>query len=91
MLELLVTLAVLSLIASIAALGLRRIDRGAAANPARTIGDSLSAAIDSSRTTTVALPDSAPPQLVTVNADGSVVADSSLHVDRLTGKVARAK
>jgi hypothetical protein len=91
MLELIITLAVLALIASMTTLALRRTDRADPADRAHTISDSSNAAVDASRTSSVALPDSVLPRIGTVHPDGSVVADSSLHVDRLSGSVPHAK
>jgi prepilin-type N-terminal cleavage/methylation domain-containing protein len=90
--EMLVVLALLGVVASIAAVALPPV----AAPPASTALDSLATArrtaITSGRPVTVVLSfDSGPARRVTAFPDGRVVADSDVPVDLFTGRVNAAR
>jgi prepilin-type N-terminal cleavage/methylation domain-containing protein len=88
LIELMVVLVILSVIASVTGLALRRaqplraVDRRLA-----VIAEARRVAIDSGRTVTVTVTvgEDSVPVAVTVHPDGSVITDASLGVDRLTG------
>ena len=83
--ELVVSVTLLGLIASVAGLALRRFTRPDPTDPAIVIHDSLDAALSTGRSITLEFAINGQPALATINPDGSVVADSVLHIDRFTG------
>ncbi|MDB4878323.1 MAG: hypothetical protein JWM41_4769 [Gemmatimonadetes bacterium] len=89
--ELLVTLVVLGVIASVTTLGVRRIERPVLDDPATTVAESLRAAIAEGRSITLVLSVHGAPVLATVIPDGSVIADSALHIDPLTARRTNAR
>jgi len=86
LLELLITVVVLGIIWSVATLALGSAPAPSQTDPARVIGDTLNAVIESGVPTTLELIVDARPALAALSPDGSVVADSALRVDRLTGR-----
>lgn len=86
LLELLVTMAVLGIVAGVVSVTLRRLDEPAPDSPASRVARARREAVASGRPVTVTID--------TMNAtawpDGSVVADSVLAVDRLSGRPAHA-
>ena len=90
LLELLVVLAILGLIAGITGLGFpTRPQRGLIEPSLARLGEARRAAIQSGRPITVTLLRDGGAVVATAHPDGSVLADSSLGVDRLSGKGAR--
>jgi prepilin-type N-terminal cleavage/methylation domain-containing protein len=89
--ELLVTLSIMGVIASVATMAARRFDVPRANDPLVVIKDSLRRAIDSNRTVTVRLVVDGIARSFTAHADGSVVADSALQIERFTGRAANAR
>jgi hypothetical protein len=86
LLELLITLTLLALMSAVVVMAVRRIDAPAPTQPAAMIQDSLRRAVAEGRSVTVrALIDNVSVS-ATANPDGSVIADSMFHVDRLTGR-----
>jgi prepilin-type N-terminal cleavage/methylation domain-containing protein len=90
LIELMIVLVILSVIAGVTGLALRR------AQPPRTVDARVAAiaaarrvAIDSGRAVTVIVDIDSVPTPVTARPDGSVIAEAGLGIDRLTG-VARA-
>jgi prepilin-type N-terminal cleavage/methylation domain-containing protein len=86
LIELMVVLTILSVIAGVTGLAFRR------AQPVRAVDVRMAAiararqlAIDSGRTVTVLVDIDSVPTPVTARPDGTVIADASLHVDRLSG------
>jgi prepilin-type N-terminal cleavage/methylation domain-containing protein len=86
LLELLVTLVVLGVLTSVTTLGVRRIQQPAADDPLAIIADSLRIAIAESRAITFAIESHGGVANATVYPDGSVVADTALHIDGLSGR-----
>ena len=89
LIEMLVTLALLGIIASVATLGIRRVTRPAPNDPMTIMADTVDAVIASGHPTTLQFIVSGRPALATINPDGSIIADSALHVDRFTGRSTR--
>jgi prepilin-type N-terminal cleavage/methylation domain-containing protein len=83
--ELLLTIALLGVIASVTTLALRRIDEPPPDDPVRMLADSLRAVVATGRTATVRLLVNGQSALATIHPDGSIVADSIVRVDRLSG------
>jgi prepilin-type N-terminal cleavage/methylation domain-containing protein len=89
--ELIVVLAIIAVIAGVTTLAFRRADRGSSVAPwVSAVAAARRIAIDSGRTVslTVRVGDSV--YGATALPDGSVVADTRLGIDRLTGEVKRA-
>lgn len=91
MLELLVTLALLAAIASVATLGVRRIQRPSEGSPASIVSDSLALAIAEGRTISFGLVTRGRMATTTVYPDGSVIADTIVHIEALTGRPTDAR
>lgn len=87
LIELVITIALLGLIASTATLAARRISQPPADDPARVLADSLRVVLATGRAATVQLVVRGERVMATIYADGSVVADTLARVDRLTGVV----
>lgn len=90
LLEMLITLALLGVIASVVTLAIRRI-APPMPDPMTIIADTIEAVIRSGRPTTIQFVVNGRPALATLNPDGSVIADSALRIDRLTGRSTRAR
>lgn len=86
LIEMLVSVVLLGILASVAAPALRRAAAPPIGDVLTVIADSLDVAIASGRTITLQLSVQGRPAFATVNPDGSVIADSAIHVDRLTGR-----
>lgn len=84
--ELLVTLIVLGLIASVAIVGATRMPSKPSSDPVSVVSESLHVAIVESRAIAfqVAIHDALVDAMV--NPDGSVDVDSAIHIDALTGR-----
>lgn len=91
LIELLVTLVLLGIIAGVTVLAIRRIDKPRSSDPRVIIADTLRVVLASGRPALVRILTDSGPAWSSVRPDGSVVADSLLDVDRLTGAPARAK
>ena len=89
--ELLVVLCILGVIASVTVLAIRRLDRPSPDDPAAILAESLRAAVDTPRTIVVRVAHDGRPLSATIRPDGSIVADSALHADRLTGRTVHAR
>jgi prepilin-type N-terminal cleavage/methylation domain-containing protein len=84
LIELLVTLALLALIACVTTLSIRRMEEPSPDDPARMLADSLRQAVATGRAATFRLTVNGRAALATTHPDGSVVADSVVPIDRLT-------
>ena len=91
LLELLVVLCVLGVLAAVTVLAARRFDRPAADDPATIIAESLRVAVDAPRAIVVRVVREGRPLSATIHADGGVVADSALEMDRFTGRSLHAR
>ena len=91
LLELLITLVLLGIISGVTVLAIRRIDQPRSDDPRVIIADTVRKVLASGRPALIRILTDSGPAWGNVRPDGSVVADSSLGVDRLTGAPARAK
>lgn len=91
LIEVIVTTMALGIIASVATLALRRFTPPRATDPATIIDDTLTAVMKTGRPVTLSFTVNGQPAVATVNPDGSIVADSALHVDRLSGRTSHAR
>lgn len=85
LIELLVTLVIIGIIAGVTVLAIRRIDRPRLDDPRAIIADTLRAVLASGRPALVRMVTDSGPAWAIVRADGSVIADSALDVERFTG------
>lgn len=91
LIEMLITLALLGILASVTTLAIRRVAPPDPNDPLTVIADTVNAVIKSGRPATLQFIVNGKPALATLNPDGSIVADSVLHIDRLTGESDRAR
>lgn len=89
--ELTITLTLLAILASVATLAIRRIDRPLPGDPTAMLSDSLAAAIASSRVIVVSSVIGGRRAWATARPDGSVVADTAFHFDPLSGRSSHAR
>jgi len=85
LIELLVSISLVGLIASVTTVALRRIDEQPPDDPLRMLADSLRVVVATGREVTLQLRVNAALALATIHPDGSIVADSVVRVDRLSG------
>lgn len=84
--ELLVVLAILGVIAGVAGLSFRAEPKSVPVDAARAqVAAARREAIRTGRSVTVVVPAEGQVSVATAHADGSVVADSALSIDRFTG------
>jgi len=86
LIEMLISVVLLGILASVATPALRRAAAPPAGDAFTAVAESLDVAIASGRTITLQLLVESRPAFATVYSDGSVVADSAIHVDRLTAR-----
>jgi prepilin-type N-terminal cleavage/methylation domain-containing protein len=91
LIEMLITLTLLGVLAAVTTLAIRRVTPPDPNDPLTVIADTINAVMKSGRPATLQFMVNGRPALATLNPDGSVVADSVLHVDRLTGESNRAR
>jgi prepilin-type N-terminal cleavage/methylation domain-containing protein len=84
--ELLVTLAIMGVLLGVVTLAVRRIAEPAPADPYHMVGDSLRAAASIGRPISLLFVLHGAPVAATVFPDGSIVGDSVLAIERLSGK-----
>jgi prepilin-type N-terminal cleavage/methylation domain-containing protein len=85
--ELIVVLAILGVIAGVTTLAFRTVPPGPRVEPwASAVAQARRTALDSARAVTITLSVNGAPHAVTAMPDGSVIADISIPVDRLTGE-----
>jgi prepilin-type N-terminal cleavage/methylation domain-containing protein len=84
--ELLVTLAIMGALLGVVTLAVRRIAEPAPADPYQIVGDSLRAAASSGRPIPLHFVLHGASVAATVFPDGSVVGDSVLRIERLSGR-----
>lgn len=85
MIELLATIAILGIMASVATLAVRRMASPPPGDLARLAADSLSGVVARARAARVDAPSSDRAVSAALGTDGTIVADSEFHVDRLSG------
>lgn len=86
LIEVLVTVAIMGVIASVVTLAVRRIEQRPVGDPRAMIADSGAVAVRRARAITVHPVVRGRAMSATLNPDGSIVADSALAVDRLSGR-----
>jgi prepilin-type N-terminal cleavage/methylation domain-containing protein len=91
LIEMLVTLALLGIFASVATLAIRRMTPPAPDDPMTIISDTINAVMKSGRPATLQFMVNDHPALATLNPDGSIIADTALHIDRFTGRSTRVR
>jgi prepilin-type N-terminal cleavage/methylation domain-containing protein len=91
LIEMLVTLALLGILASVTTLAIRRITPPAPDDPMTVIADTINAVMRSGQPATLQFVVNGHPAFATLNPDGSIIADTALHVDRFTGRSTRAR
>jgi prepilin-type N-terminal cleavage/methylation domain-containing protein len=91
LIEMLITLALLGVLASVTTLAIRRITPPDPNDPLTVIADTIIAVMKSGRPATLQFIVNGRPALATLNPDGSVIADTVLHIDRLTGESTHAR
>jgi prepilin-type N-terminal cleavage/methylation domain-containing protein len=91
LIEMLITLALLGVMASVATLAIRRVTPPDPNDPMTVIGDTINAVMRSGQPATLRFMVNGRPALATLNPDGSIIADTALHIDRLTGRSTNAR
>jgi prepilin-type N-terminal cleavage/methylation domain-containing protein len=89
--ELLVTLALLGVLASVATLALRIAASPDPADPRNVVADSMRVSAASGRTISVRMRIRGQDAAASVRPDGSIIADSEYHIDPTTGLPNNAK
>jgi len=87
--ELLVTISILGIMAAVTTMAARRIGASVADDPARVLAEPLRVTVEQGRARTIGLVIDGRTAAATLNADGSIVADSLVRVERLSGRVSR--
>ena len=90
LLELILCVAVLGLMASVATLAMRAADPPDPNDPMTVIADTLERVLGTGMPATLQFSVNGRPALATINPDGTVLADSILGIDRFTGRSTRA-
>jgi prepilin-type N-terminal cleavage/methylation domain-containing protein len=85
LIELTIVIALLGVLASVATLAVRRVPPPPY-DPARVIEDSVRVAVGERRTIAIVVQVGGEVAWATANADGSVIVDSALALDRLSGR-----
>lgn len=88
--EMLVTTIVLGIVVSVTTLAMRRLSSPPPKDPLTIIADTMKAVLASGRPKTLHFMVGGRPAIATLNVDGSIVADTVLHIDRLTGRPSHA-
>jgi prepilin-type N-terminal cleavage/methylation domain-containing protein len=91
LIELVVTLAILGIIAGVTVLAVHRIDPPRSDDPRTIFADSLRVVLASGRPAKVRVHTDSGPASGAVRPDGSIVADSVLDIELLTGAPNRAR
>ena len=86
LIELIVTIAILGVIAGVTVLAARQFDRPDPADPQIILADSARQSVDSARSSRVRVVVGGDMMTASAHADGSIVADSSLNIERFTGR-----
>jgi hypothetical protein len=89
LLELIACVAILGMTASVTGLMIRRAPASDPADPSTVVADTLERVLGTGAPVTLRFVLNARSVEATVNPDGTVIADSALAIDRLTGRSAR--
>src|ERR1043166_1706812 len=87
--ELLVTMSILGVLAAVTTMAARRLETPAPNDPAHIVADSLRGAVERGSSPTIGFMLDGRFAAATLNADGSVVADSALRADWLAGSISK--
>lgn len=91
LLEVLVTVAILGVIAGVTVLAVRRMDPPSADDPRQILAESLRTVVATGRSAEVRIVVNGVMATAVVRPDGSIVADSSLEIERFTGRPLNAR
>lgn len=91
LIELLVTLSLLAILSAVTTLAVRQIDKPRPRDPRAILADSIRIVLESGRPTTVHFIIDGIATSATIRPDGSVIADSLLELEPLSGTFARAR
>jgi len=91
LIELLISLSLLGIMASVVTLAVRRIAPPDPTDPMTIIGDTTSVIMASGQPATLEFEVNGQLVFATLNPDGSIVADSLLAIERFTGRRLRAR
>jgi prepilin-type N-terminal cleavage/methylation domain-containing protein len=91
LIELIVTMVILAVISGVSALAVRRIDRPSPADPHQMIADTLRKVLATGQPVVLRFVIGGAPASATISADGTVIADSVLLVDRFTALPTHAR
>lgn len=86
LIEVIITLSLLSMIASVTTLAVRRVTPPDPNDPMAMIADSTPMVMLRGKPMTLVFAINGQPAAATIHPDGSVVADTLLHIVRLTGR-----
>lgn len=86
LIEMVISVTLLGILASVTTLAVRRLTKPASSNPATIIADTLEHVLETGEPVTLQLTVNGRPVTANVNPDGSVVADTTLAIDRFTGR-----
>ena len=86
LIEAIITMTLLSILASVATLAIRRVTPPDSSDPMTMIADSTPVVMARGRSLTLVFVVHDQPVAATLFPDGSVVADTLLHLNRLTGR-----
>ena len=86
LIEVIITMTLLAILASVATLAVRRFTPPDPNDPMTMIADSTPVAMLRGRPLTLVFAVNGQPAAATIHPDGSVVADTLLHLNRLTGR-----
>lgn len=89
--EMLVTLIILGVIASVTTLAIRRTAPPDPHDPMTVIADTMNEVLRSGRPATLQFMVNSRPALATVKPDGGIIADTALHIEQFTGRSTRAR
>ena len=89
--ELLVTLAIMGVLLGVVTLAVRRIAEPIPADPRHIVGDSLRVAASSGRPISLVFVVRGVSVAATAFPDGSIVGDSALAIERLSGKASHVR
>lgn len=91
LIELLITISVLALLSAVTTLAVRRLDRPRPQDPRAMLADSIRVVLETGRPTVVHFVIDGVATSASIRPDGSVIADSLLDLEPLSGTFARAR
>jgi hypothetical protein len=91
LIEMLITFVLLGIIASVVTPATRRFSPPDPSDPMTVIGDTITSVVASGKPATLEFLVNGRRAIATINPDGSVIADTVLHIERFTGRSVRAR